>query len=250
MRRSAPFLVVVPRLRQKHPPIQRARRGVASGVDRHPDLAVVHAPQRPRVLATDPHRKAALLRESRVVDDPRLRLKLGHHPPRQVPAHHPLIPRRLVDELLQALLIAIRQPGRHRLDRLALAIKHQSAQIDAAPLALLGAHQRTLEHLARERLQPPTYLRQALLRKPRHRRHTRLPSRRYVDHEFARQRQTPAPTNGAALADRPVDAPGPSSETRALAGARILLAELAQAGPAGPTRAAAARAAAVAAARP
>ena len=74
---------------------------------------------------------------------------------RQALPHRRLIPGRLVDELLQALLVAVGQAGGHRLDRLAAAVEHQAAQVDLAPAALVLALHR-LEHLLGEGLQALT----------------------------------------------------------------------------------------------
>ena len=96
---------------QVDPPVERTQRLIGRRRDRHDDLAVKRAPQRPRVLRrATPIDQRPLFRKVGVVDDPRLRLKLGGHAPRQIHAHHSLIPRRLVDALLQAL-----PPPRQRL---------------------------------------------------------------------------------------------------------------------------------------
>jgi len=116
--------VLIPLLRDEQPPIQRARSLVTASVDRHPDLTVTDLPQRPRILPGDTDRHLPELRKPRVIDHPRLRLKLTTHPPHQRSAHRHRIPRRLVDELLQALLIPVPKPRRHGLDRLALPIQH------------------------------------------------------------------------------------------------------------------------------
>jgi len=72
-------------------------------------------------------------------------------------ADRPPVPGALADELLQRLLVAVRQALGHGLDRLALAVQHQPAQVDLTPAALIGARQR-LEHLRGEGDQAPSRL--------------------------------------------------------------------------------------------
>jgi hypothetical protein len=101
---------------------------------------------------------------------------------------HP-IPRRLIHELLQALLITVSKPGSHRLDALALAVQHQTAQIALTPSPLvLATHRR--EHLASELDQPATNTRQLLLRQPRHRTHDDL-----LDNNNIAKKTRPQTTN-------------------------------------------------------
>src|SRR5665647_1518485 len=71
------------------------------------------------------------------------------HARRQALPHRLPLPRALVDELLQALLVAVGEARRHRLDRLAAPVEHQAAQVGLAPAALIAARQRA-EHLRRE----------------------------------------------------------------------------------------------------
>ena len=101
------------------------------------------------VLARDPHRVAAELWKAGVVDDPGGGLELLGHPAGEALSNRAPVPRRLVDELLQALLVAILEPSRHRLDRLAPAVEHQPAHVDLAPAALILARHR-LKHLRGE----------------------------------------------------------------------------------------------------
>src|SRR5450756_3175588 len=49
----------------------------------------------------------------------------------------------------EALLVAVRQARRQRLDRLAAPVEHQAAQVGLAPAALVASRQRG-EHLRRE----------------------------------------------------------------------------------------------------
>src|SRR5215217_6047394 len=86
-------------------------------------------------MARDPDRLVAELRKARVVDHPRLGRDLDAHPPRQPLTNQSRRPRRLVDELLQTLIIAVLESGGHRLDALALALQHQPAQIHRTPSA-------------------------------------------------------------------------------------------------------------------
>jgi hypothetical protein len=82
---------------------------------------------------------------------------------REVRAQHPLVPRRLVHELLLALPITVSPPRGQRLNALALAIEHQPTQIHATPPALLRRSKRTGEHRLGKSLQPATHPRQLLL---------------------------------------------------------------------------------------
>ena len=59
---------------------------------------------------------------------------------------------RLVHELLQVLLVAVRQPRGHRLDRLAAAVQHQAPQIAVALGPLILARHRG-EHIGHEQRQ-------------------------------------------------------------------------------------------------
>ena len=103
------------------------------GVHRHADLTIPDLSQRPRVLAGDPDRHLPELRKPRVIDHPHLRRQLTAHPPRQRATHRRHIPRRLIDELLQTLLITVSQPSRHRLDRLARQRRQQLLQRTETP---------------------------------------------------------------------------------------------------------------------
>jgi hypothetical protein len=67
------------------------------------------------------------------------------------------IPRAGGDEVCQGLAVAVLpEPGGHRLDRLALAVGQQPAQVDLPPPALVVPRER-LEHLRREILQLTTH---------------------------------------------------------------------------------------------
>lgn len=90
-----------------------------------------------------------ILRQARVIHDPPLRRDLSGHPPRKPPADGHVIPRRVGDEVLQPLLVTIRQPRRHRLDRLAPPLQQQPAHVLLALRALITADQRPV-HLRRE----------------------------------------------------------------------------------------------------
>src|SRR6266545_4881269 len=90
---------------------------------------------------------ATELGEGSVVDDPRGRLDGRGHALSESAAHRRRVPRALVDKLLQRLLqrigvgggVATGQPGGHGLDRLALAVQQQPAQVGLAPAALVFA---------------------------------------------------------------------------------------------------------------
>jgi hypothetical protein len=147
VRLAAPLGVVVPAFRQEQPPVQRAGGLVGHGVHAHADLAVGHLAQRPAVLRGDPHRVAAELREAGVIEHPGIGGQGGGHALGEPAAHGGGVPGGLVDELLQRLLerVGVRlgvtagQPGGHRLDRLALAVQQQPAQVGLAPAALVLA---------------------------------------------------------------------------------------------------------------
>jgi len=140
-----PLGIGIPALGQEQPPVDRAARLIGSGMDRDPDLAVGHLAQGARVLPGDPDRGGAVLGEAGVVDHPGVRIQHRRHLLRQPLADRPPVPGALADELLQRLLVAVRQPLGHGLDRLALAVQHQPTQVDLTPAALIGARQR-LEH--------------------------------------------------------------------------------------------------------
>src|SRR5439155_24470460 len=100
-------------------------------------LAVTDLAERARVLARDADRVATELRETGVVDDPRLRLDHSRQDLRQPLPHRLPRPRALVEKLLQALLIAILEPRRHRLNRLPLPVQQQPAHVALAPTPLI-----------------------------------------------------------------------------------------------------------------
>ncbi len=144
---AAPLGVAIPLLGQKQPPVQRAAGLVGGGVHAHADLAVGHLAKRPAVLRRHADRPAAELREGGVVDHPRGWGDRGGHALGEAAAHRRRVPGGLVDELLQRLLqrvgvrvgVAAGQPGGHGLDRLALAVQQQPAQVALAPAALVLA---------------------------------------------------------------------------------------------------------------
>jgi hypothetical protein len=181
--------IAVPGLGQEQPPIQRTRRLRRDRANRHADLAVAGLAQRAAVLPGDADRHLALFGKPGVVDHPRLGRDRLAHPHRQPLADRLPLPRRLIDELLQALLIAVLQAGGHRLDALALAIEHQPTQIHLAPAPLILAAHR-LEQLRRELDKPPTHALKLLVRQPRHRLQPGLPRRRQ-----RRSRDSPAKRN-------------------------------------------------------
>jgi hypothetical protein len=125
-------------------------------VDAHPDLTVGDLTQRARVLPGDPDRGVAVLGEAGVIYDPGVRVDRRRHLGGQPLADRPPVPGALADELLQRLLVTVWEPLGHGLDRLALAVQHQPAQIALTPAALIGARQR-LEHLGGEGDQAPAH---------------------------------------------------------------------------------------------
>src|SRR5947209_20630449 len=60
----------------------------------------------------------------------------GHLVPQRLP-----VPGALVEKLLQALFVAVGQPGGHRARAFALAIQQQAAQVDPAPLPSISPAQ-------------------------------------------------------------------------------------------------------------
>jgi hypothetical protein len=147
MRLAAPLGIVIPGLRQKQPPVQRAGGLIGHRMDRHADLAVGDLAQRPAVLRGDPHRVAAELGKAGVIDHPGIGGQGGGHALGEPAAHRHGVPGGLVDELLQRLLQRVRvglgvtagQAGGHRFDGLALAVQKQPAQVALAPAALILA---------------------------------------------------------------------------------------------------------------
>jgi site-specific DNA recombinase len=121
---AAPLGIVVPGLRQKQLPVQRAGGLIGHRMDGHADLAVGDLAQRPAVLRRDPHRVAAELREGGVIDHPGIGGQGGGRALGEPAAHGGRVPGGLVDELLQRLLQRVRvrlgvaagQPGGHRPD--------------------------------------------------------------------------------------------------------------------------------------
>jgi hypothetical protein len=123
-------------------------------------------------LPTRPKPLKPLARRGRL-DHPRIRRQLTAHPSCQRATHWHPIQRRLIDESLQALLIPILKPRGHRLDRLALAIKHQPAHIHLPPTALVLARHRA-EHLRDKLDKPPARARKLALRQTNHSLHLDL----------------------------------------------------------------------------
>ncbi|GGN20012.1 hypothetical protein GCM10011578_050210 [Streptomyces fuscichromogenes] len=80
----------------------------------------------------------SVLGHRHIVDHPGRRVDEGQHPLTDPPLDRHQISGGLVHELLQVLLVAVRQPRRHGLDRLAAAVQHEPAQVAVAlgPLAL------------------------------------------------------------------------------------------------------------------
>jgi len=97
----------------------------------------------------NPGREAAVLRQPGVINDPPLRLDLCRHPHSQPAPDGHVVPRRVGDEVLQPLLVAIRQPGRHRLDRLTPPLQQQAADVLLTLRTLITPMQRPI-HLGRE----------------------------------------------------------------------------------------------------
>jgi len=90
-------------------------------------------PRVPEYWRATPTGVASRLGKTGVVDDHSERRKLCHHAPGQALPDRLDLPGALIDELLQALLVAVGQTGGHRLNRLASAVDHQAAQVDLAP---------------------------------------------------------------------------------------------------------------------
>ena len=148
-RALATLLVPIPGLGQEQPPPQRTRRPVGRGVDRYQHLTIRGLPQRPAVLMRHPRRQPAVLRQTGVIHHPPLRADLRGHPDREPPPDRSVTPRRIGNELLQPLLIPVRQPRRHRLDRLAPTLQQQPTNVLLALRALITPRQRPV-HLLRE----------------------------------------------------------------------------------------------------
>lgn len=170
---GVPPRIFIPLGGHEQSPVDRTGGLRGGGGDRDADLAVADLAQGAAVLAGDADRFVAELGEAGVVDHPGIGTDLDVHPQRQVPAHRLGPPRRLVDELLQALLVAVLQAVRHRLDRLALAVEHQPPQVDLSPAALIIARHR-LEHLLCELDQAAADPLQLCGAQPRHLSHSRL----------------------------------------------------------------------------
>jgi hypothetical protein len=109
-------------------------------LQRHRDLATRHLPERPGVLPGHAHGLLALLGEPGVVDNQKA---VGAEPAAD-PGAQPvedvlLVPRALVEELLQRLLVIFvalldgLQPRRHGFDALPVAVEEDPAQIGVAP---------------------------------------------------------------------------------------------------------------------
>jgi hypothetical protein len=102
----------------------------------------------------DTRREPPVLRQPRVINNPPLRTDLAGHPDRETPPDRSVTPRRIGDELLQPLLIPVRQPGGHRLDRLTPTLQQKPADVLLALRALITPRKRPV-HLLRERDQRP-----------------------------------------------------------------------------------------------
>ncbi len=102
--------------------MQRAGSGIGRGVDADRDLTVGPFAQGPAILRGHSDRHPAVLRHRHVVDLPGRRLDQRQHALSEPPWHGHRIPFRLVHELLQVLLVAVRQPRSHGLDGLAAAV--------------------------------------------------------------------------------------------------------------------------------
>jgi hypothetical protein len=153
---ASPRSIGVPALGQEQPPVDRAARLIGGRMDAHANLAVGHLAERARVLPGDPDRGGAELGEAGVIHDPSVRVDRRRHQGGKPPADRPPVPGTLADELLQRLLVAVREALGHGLDRLALAVQHQPTQVALTPAALIGARQR-LEHLGGEGDQTPAH---------------------------------------------------------------------------------------------
>ena len=143
---------VIPALRAIQPPVRRAGGVLVHQVDADPDLAVPGLAQRPGVLPGHARRRVPVLGKPGIVHHQRLHRLAARKPPRDVPPHGGVIPRRGRDELLQPLMIGP-QPLRHRHHRLAPPIGQQPAHIQSARGALILAR-KPAEHLRGERRQP------------------------------------------------------------------------------------------------
>jgi hypothetical protein len=87
----------------------------------------------------DARREPPVLRQPGVIHDPAVRLDLPAHPPRQPPPDRRILPRRVSDELLQPLLIPIRQPRGHRVEVVVGALVHSLALLSDAAHMLTDA---------------------------------------------------------------------------------------------------------------
>src|SRR5450830_455341 len=99
----------------------------------------------------------------------------------------------------EALLVAVGEARRHRLDRLAAPVEHQAAQVGLAPAALIGARQRA-EHLRGEGDQLAARL--GKLRRPHELRVLGMvpPTTTMISSPgFAAAQQRPAQANGVLL---------------------------------------------------
>jgi len=91
----------------------------------------------------------AVLGERHIIDRPGIRADPRHQPLGDPPAHRHRIPGGLIHELLQVLLVAVRQPRGHGLDGLAATVHHQPSQIAVALGPLILARHRG-EHIRHE----------------------------------------------------------------------------------------------------
>lgn len=119
----------------------------------HPCLAAGDLACGAGVLPRHACRGVTVLEEAGVIDD-----QCGwpdglFHLPREPGPHVCRVPGAGGDEVREGLPVAVpAEPGRHRLDRLALSLQQQPPQIHPAPPALIRPRER-LEHILREVLQ-------------------------------------------------------------------------------------------------
>src|ERR1019366_4811402 len=119
---------------------------------RHDALTVGDFAQRATILAGHTDGMAALLGQTGVIEHEDAGLGGATAPLLAQPKKHSLVlPRTLIDELLQRLVVAT-DPGGQRLNRLALTLAQQALQILAAPVATFAPTQLRRE-LCHEALQ-------------------------------------------------------------------------------------------------
>jgi len=149
-----PLGIADPLLRQVQLPGQRRATAIGAEMDRHRHLAVRRFSQSATVLATYAYRVTALLGKAGLIDDQDGFRQQSVH---QVERHSLLNglpgPRTLVDELLQSLGVGLPDASGNRLDRLALPLHQEAANIDLGPFAALRAPEER-HFVCEERLQP------------------------------------------------------------------------------------------------